>query len=122
MLKLYLYSYMNRIRSGRRLEQECQRNIELIWLLGGLCPGYHSITNSCRDNRKTVEKQGRTTFSSFARSRYPLFPGRTGKTWSVPVFRFSRLPDRDFHPLRGTELCSAQQRFADPAPAWLPAP
>jgi transposase len=61
MLKLYLYGYMNRIRSGRRLEQECQRNIELIWLLGGLCPGYHSITNSCRDNRKTVEKQSGKT-------------------------------------------------------------
>ncbi|HCS90725.1 MAG: hypothetical protein N838_24735 [Thiohalocapsa sp. PB-PSB1] len=50
---------MNRIRSGRRLEQECQRNIELIWLLGGLRPGYHSITDFRRDNAKVLKALNR---------------------------------------------------------------
>ena len=38
LMKLYLYGYMNRIRSSRKLEKECERNIELIWLLKGLKP------------------------------------------------------------------------------------
>lgn len=42
-LKLYLYAYLNGLRSSRRLEKETQRNIELQWLLKGLCPNYHSI-------------------------------------------------------------------------------
>jgi transposase len=38
MLKLYIYGYLNRVRSSRRLEMECQRNIEVIWLLRTLNP------------------------------------------------------------------------------------
>jgi transposase len=50
LLKLYLYGYLNRIRSSRRLEQETQRNLELIWLLKGLTPGYRTIANFRKDN------------------------------------------------------------------------
>jgi transposase len=50
LLKAYLYGYLNRIRSSRRLEQEAQRNLELIWLLKGLAPGYRTIANFRRDN------------------------------------------------------------------------
>src|SRR3974390_1276159 len=38
MLKLYIYGYLNRVPSSRRLERECQRNIEMIWLTGQLAP------------------------------------------------------------------------------------
>ena len=38
MLKIYIYGYLNRVQSSRRLERECQRNIELIWLTGQLAP------------------------------------------------------------------------------------
>jgi transposase len=55
LLKLYPYGDMNRIRSGHRLEQECQHNIEPIWLLGGLRPGYHGIANFRRDNVKALK-------------------------------------------------------------------
>ena len=44
-LKLYLYGYMNRIRSSRKLEAECKRNIELMWLLGELTPAFRSIAD-----------------------------------------------------------------------------
>jgi transposase len=45
LLKLYLYGYLNKIRSSRKLEKECSRNIELQWLLQNLQPNYHSISD-----------------------------------------------------------------------------
>jgi hypothetical protein len=45
LLKLYLYGYINQIRSSRRLEREACRNLELIWLLKNLRPGYRTIAN-----------------------------------------------------------------------------
>lgn len=59
MLKLYLYGYSNRIRSSRRLATECRRNLELIWLLGGLRPGYHSIADFRRDNAEALKALNR---------------------------------------------------------------
>lgn len=60
-LKLYLYGYLNGIRSSRRLEKESKRNIELQWLLGELAPNYHSIA----DFRKANGKALRNTFKLF---------------------------------------------------------
>jgi transposase len=45
LLKLYLYGYLNKIRSSRKLERECSRNIELQWLLQNLVPNYHTIAD-----------------------------------------------------------------------------
>ena len=45
LLKIYLYGYLNRIPSSRRLERECQRNIELIWLTGQLAPDFKTIAD-----------------------------------------------------------------------------
>ena len=45
LLKLYLYGYLNKIRSSRKLEKECIRNIELVWLLQSLQPNYHTIAD-----------------------------------------------------------------------------
>lgn len=50
MLKLYLYGYLHRVRSSRQLEQEAQRNLEVIWLLEGLRPGYKTIADFRKDN------------------------------------------------------------------------
>jgi len=61
LLKLYLYGYMNGIRSSRRLEKESGRNIELQWLLKRLQPNYHTIA----DFRKTNGKALRNTFKLF---------------------------------------------------------
>ncbi len=50
LLKLYIYGYLNRIRSSRRLEQECARNLELIWLLRSLKPDFKTIADFRKDN------------------------------------------------------------------------
>ena len=50
LLKLSLYGYLNRIRSNRRLEAECHRNPEVVWLLRGLRPDFKTITDFRREN------------------------------------------------------------------------
>src|SRR6202046_172072 len=50
LLKLYIYGYLNRVRSSRRLEREAQRNIEVIWLVRGLKPDFKTIADFRRDN------------------------------------------------------------------------
>lgn len=55
LLKLYYYGYFNRIRSSRRLQAECVRNIELWWLLHRLQPGYHTIADFRKDNPKALK-------------------------------------------------------------------
>ena len=58
LLKLYLYGYLNQIRSSRRLETECRRNVELMWLLGRLCPDHKSIAEFRRLHREAVTEAG----------------------------------------------------------------
>jgi transposase len=55
LLKLYFYGYFNGIRSSRRLERECGRNIEVRWLVGGLTPNYHTIADFRKNNPKALK-------------------------------------------------------------------
>jgi transposase len=59
LLKLYLYGYINRIRSSRRLEREAGRNLELIWLLRNLKPGYRTIANFRKENWAALKAANR---------------------------------------------------------------
>ncbi|RKZ99375.1 MAG: IS1182 family transposase [Gammaproteobacteria bacterium] len=61
LLKLFIYGYMNKIRSSRRLEKESKRNIEVMWLLGSLHPDHNTISNFRRDNPKAIKKVFRET-------------------------------------------------------------
>ena len=54
LLKLYLYGYLNRVQSSRRLETEAQRNVELMWLIGRLTPDFKTIANFRKDNGKAI--------------------------------------------------------------------
>jgi transposase len=60
LLKLYLYGYINQIRSSRRLEREASRNLELIWLLKKLRPGYRTIANFRKENWKALKAVNRS--------------------------------------------------------------
>jgi transposase len=61
LLKLYIYGYLNRVRSSRSLEKECKRNIEVMWLLKNLRPDHNTISNFRRDNPKAIKKVFRET-------------------------------------------------------------
>ena len=61
LLKLFIYGYLNKVRSSRDLEKECRRNIEVMWLLKCLKPDHNTIANFRRDNPKAIKKVFRTT-------------------------------------------------------------
>jgi transposase len=67
LLKLYLYGYLQQVRSSRRLEAECQRNVEVMWLLGRLQPDYKSIAEFRRMHSQAVTEAG-AELVRFARS------------------------------------------------------
>jgi len=61
LLKLFIYGYLNKVRSARDLEKECRRNIEVMWLLKCLKPDHNTVANFRRDNPKAIKKVFRTT-------------------------------------------------------------
>ena len=63
LLKLYVYGYLNSVRSSRALERECKRNVEVMWLLHQLVPDHNTISNFRRDNEKAIRKVFRHTIS-----------------------------------------------------------
>ena len=56
LLKLYIYGYLNRVQSSRRLEREAGRNVEVMWLLGRLAPDHKTIADFRRDNGGAIKK------------------------------------------------------------------
>lgn len=61
LLKLFIYGYMNKVRTTRDLEKECKRNIEVMWLMKCLQPDHNTIANFRRDNPKAIKKVFRAT-------------------------------------------------------------
>jgi len=61
LLRLFLYGYLNRVRSSRQLEKECKRNLEEMWLMRGLVPDHNTIANFRKDNPKAIQKVFRAT-------------------------------------------------------------
>jgi transposase len=61
LLKLFIYGYLNKVRSSRDLEKESKRNIEVMWLLKCLSPDHNTIANFRRDNPKAIKKVFRAT-------------------------------------------------------------
>lgn len=56
LLKLYIYGYLNRVRSSRFLEKECKKNVEVMWLLKKLTPDFKTISDFRKDNREAIKK------------------------------------------------------------------
>jgi transposase len=70
MLKIYLYGYLNRIQSSRRLEQEARRNLELMWLVGRLAPDFKTIADFRRDNGTAIRKSASNSCGCAAKLGY----------------------------------------------------
>jgi transposase len=56
LLKLYIYGYLNRVQSSRRLEREAGRNIEVMWLTGRFAPDHKTIADFRKDNGAAIRK------------------------------------------------------------------
>jgi len=56
LLKIYIYGYLNRLQSSRRLEREAQRNVELMWLTERLAPDFKTIADFRKDNGKAIRR------------------------------------------------------------------
>src|SRR5256884_2857664 len=72
LLKIYVYRYLHPVQSSRRLERECQRNIELVWLTGRLMPDFKTIADFRKDNGEAIRKVCRE-FVMLCRRRLELF-------------------------------------------------
>jgi transposase len=90
MLKLYLYGYLNRIQSSRRLEQEACRNLELMWLLGRLAPDFKTIADFRAENAAAIRNVCRE-FIVLCR-RWNLF---TEATVAIDGSKFKAVNHRD---------------------------
>src|SRR5471030_3324631 len=111
LLKLYIYGYLNRVRSSRRLEAECHRNIEVIWLLRTLKPDFKTIADFRSDNRKAF----RAVFREFTLlcKRLDLF-GR--QLLAVDGTRIKAVNNKDRNFTRNsleTFIKQADERLAD---------
>ena len=91
MLKLYIYGYLNRVPSSRRLEPECQRNIEMIWLTRQLAPDFKTIADFREDTRKksvALKASGAKPPPSFTGPRVrPRKRGDAPGSFGQPAFR-----------------------------------
>ena len=83
MLNLYIYGYLHRVRSSRRLEAETRRNVEVMWLMDGLTPDDKTISNFRKDNAEALRK----TFGVFVRMlrELGLYGGEIGATDSTKI-------------------------------------
>lgn len=63
LLKLFLFGYLNQIRSSRKLELECKRNIELMWLMKGLAPDHNTIANFRKEHPDAIRNVFKATVS-----------------------------------------------------------
>lgn len=71
LLKLYIYGYLNQVRSTRRLEKECHRNLDVLWLLKKLAPDFKTIANFRKENSQAIREVCRT-FIQFCREAHLL--------------------------------------------------
>jgi len=111
LLKLYLYGYLQRVRSSRRLEAECHRNVELIWLLGKLTPDFKTIADFRKDNLKPLQAVGRQ-FTVLCR-KLDLFGGEL-LAIDGSKFKAVNARDRNFsEPKLQALLAAADARLAE---------
>lgn len=111
MLKIYLYGYLNRIQSSRRLEQEARRNLELMWLVGRLAPDFKTIADFRAENTAAIKNVCRE-FIVLCR-RWNLF---TNATVAIDGSKFKAVNHRDRNFTSGkmaTRMALIEQSIAE---------
>ena len=104
LLKLYVYGYLNQIRSSRRLEKECHRNLELLWLMRRLAPDFKTISDFRKDNGEAIRGACRT-FIQFCRQADLL----TGRLVAIDGSKFKAAASKD-RVLTRKQLAEQRQR------------
>ena len=107
LLKLYVYGYLNQTRSSRRLEKECHRNLELLWLMRRLAPDFKTISDFRKDNGEAVRGACRA-FIQFCRQADLL----TGRLVAIDGSKFKAAASKD-SVTRRAQLPEQRQRIDD---------
>lgn len=90
LLKLYVYGYLNQVRSSRRLEKECRRNVEVIWLVKRLTPDFKTIADFRKENASSI-KGACQAFIQFCRQADLL----TGRLVAIDGSKFKAAASKD---------------------------
>jgi transposase len=90
LLKLYIYGYLNQVTTSRRLERECHRNLEVLWLLGRLAPDFKTIADFRKDNGPAI-RQACRTFIQFCRQAGLL----SGRLVAIDGSKFKAAASKD---------------------------
>lgn len=111
LLKIYLYGYFNRIRSSRKLESECGRNLELIWLTASLMPCYHTISTFRTYNVQTAVDDKHCLVAHFSIENIPdvhlLSQTAAAAKTALQAKTLDALADKGYH--YGAELHKCAQ-------------
>ena len=94
LLKLYIYGYLNRVQSSRRLEREAGRNVEVMWLTGRLVPDHKTIADFRKDNGPAI-RQVCAQFVSLCRELGLLAHGTSGASVAIDGSKFKAVNNRD---------------------------
>jgi len=105
LLKLYVYGYLNQTRSSRRLEKECHRNLEVLWLMQRLAPDFKTIADFRKDNEKAIRGACRA-FIQFCRQADLL----TGRLVAIDGSKFKAAASKD-SVTRRAQLPEQRQRI-----------
>jgi len=102
LLKIYIYGYLNRVPSSRRLEREAQRNVEVMWLTGRLAPDFKTIADFRRDNGAAIRQVCREFIEL----------GRQVGLFAEAVRKFKAVNNRDknFTPAQGSNTAARGER------------
>ena len=94
LLKLYIYGYLNRVQSSRRLEREAGRNVEVMWLTGRLVPDHKTIADFRKDNGPAIRKVC-ARFVALCRQLGLLAHGASGARVAIDGSKFKAVNNRD---------------------------
>jgi hypothetical protein len=114
LLKLYIYGYLNRIQSSRRLEREAQRNVELMWLTGRLAPDFKTIADFRRDNGAGIRNVCRASSvcaASSNSSRRPSWPSTAASSRPSTAATATSRPPRSMQ--APAQIEQSIQRYLD---------